>query len=365
MENQLLHLFFILLRSGLWEREVEDLSAFPLKESQWNALFDLSRQQRVTGVVFQGMNRLPETAMPDIRQMARWMAEADAVERRNRKMNAALADLYRGINYKGYTAMVLKGQGLAQLYVVPTSRDCGDIDFFFPSAEENRAFAELVGTKGSKVELKSDRSWCYDWRGVMVEQHPEMLDLQRPKVKRYFEALQKEEDTMDCCIEPQLTIKVPSPLLNLVLQNSHILKHALGRGVGLRQLCDLARTYAVFKGKIDGKEVHEVYRQAGLLKWSDLLHVFLVEDLGLNPTDLPYAYNDKVSAEPLRKIVLRGGNFGLYADGELNVAPTGWKRKWKTFLLFIKNAGFALKYAPFEAFWTVANLAKGAIKARG
>ena len=365
MDKHLLHLFFILLRSGLWEREVEDVSAFPLDEEMWNRLFDLSRQQRVTAVVFQGINHLPNELMPGLKGMARWMAETDAVERRNRKMNAVLAELYSGINLKGFTAIVLKGQGLAQNYAVPMSRDCGDIDFFFKTSIENVAFANMVKAQGVEVVTESDGSLCYNWRGVLVEQHPEMLDLQTPKVKRYFEILQKQERTIDCCIDGNLTIKVPAPILNLVLQNSHILKHALGRGVGLRQLCDLARTYAVFKGKIDGKQVLEVYRRAGLLKWSDLLHAFLVKDLGLNPTDLPYAYQEEVSSEPLRKIVLKGGNFGQYVDGNIQYAPDGWKRKWKTFLLFIKNIGFAMKYAPYEAFWTVVNLAQGAIKAGG
>ena len=363
MENHLLHIFFILLRSGLWERDVEDLSSFPLSEAEWNSLFDLSRQQRVTAVVFQGINRLPDDLMPGIKQTARWMAETDAVERRNRKMNAALMELYKGINIKGYTAIVLKGQGIAQHYAVPMSRDCGDIDFYFVSLKENLAFVELLRSKGVKVELKSDGSWCYDWQGVMVEQHPEMLDLQRPRVKTYFDKLLQTEQPVDCAIGPNLTIKVPSLLLNLVLQNSHILKHALGRGVGLRQLCDLARTYATFKEKLDGKRVYELYRQAGLLKWSDLLHAFLVKDLGLDAADLPYAFKKEVSSEPLRNIVLRGGNFGMYEEGQLHIAADGWRRKWKTFTLFLKNLGFALKYAPYESFWTVMNLTRGTVMA--
>ena len=363
LDNHLLHSFFILLRSGLWERDVEDVSLFPLNEEEWNFLFDLSRQQRVTAVVFQGVNHLPNDLMPGFKSMARWMAEVDAVERRNHRMNAALAELYSGIKLKGYTALVLKGQGVAQNYAFPMTRDCGDIDLFFRAPIENIAFANMVKTKGVEVSMESDGSRCYTWKGVVVEQHPQMLDLQTPNVKRFFESLQKEEKPVDCRIDNHLTIKIPAPILNLVLQNSHILKHALGRGVGLRQLCDLARTYAVLRGKIDGERVYEVYRRAGLLKWSELLHAFLVKDLGLNPADLPYGYKEEVSSEPLREIVLKGGNFGLYTDGELQSAPNGWKRKWKTFSLFLKNMGFALKYAPCEAFWTIVNLAKGAIKA--
>ena len=364
MEDHLLQLFFMLLRSGLWERDIEDVSSFPLTETQWMDIYDCAYKQKVSAVVFRGINHLPDELMPPQKQLVRWMVEVDAVERRNQQMNAALANLYSGITFKGYTAFLLKGQGLALNYAVPMSRDCGDIDLYFSSEKEGCSFAELVASKGAQVEKKSDRSLCYTWRGVMVEQHPEMLDLQTPSVKRYLKKLCMEEAGDSYFIQPNLAVKLPSPLLNLVLQNSHILKHALGRGVGLRQLCDIARSYYAFKGRVDGKRVYEVYRKAGLLKWSALLHTFLVNDLGLAADLLPYPQNHHLSSQPLKDIVLKGGNFGLYGKSSPNMESPKWKRKWDTFNSFFRNTSFAMRYAPREAVWTVLNLIRGTLCSR-
>ena len=51
-----------LLRAGLWEREVEDLSLFPLDEKQWRELYKISHAQTVTGIVYRGISYLPEEA---------------------------------------------------------------------------------------------------------------------------------------------------------------------------------------------------------------------------------------------------------------------------------------------------------------
>lgn len=50
----------VLLRAGLWESKIEDLSCFPLSAGEWKNLYLLSRQQTVTGIVFQGIQYLPE-----------------------------------------------------------------------------------------------------------------------------------------------------------------------------------------------------------------------------------------------------------------------------------------------------------------
>lgn len=42
----------VLLRAGLWESKIEDLSCFPLSAGEWKNLYLLSRQQTVTGIVF-------------------------------------------------------------------------------------------------------------------------------------------------------------------------------------------------------------------------------------------------------------------------------------------------------------------------
>ena len=61
-----------LLRSGLWERELDNSSCFPLSEDDWEMLFTMSRQQTVTGIVFQGLQYLPDGMFPPETLLIRW-----------------------------------------------------------------------------------------------------------------------------------------------------------------------------------------------------------------------------------------------------------------------------------------------------
>ena len=42
---------FSLLRAGLWEREPDDLSPFPLTDAQWWNVYRMAVRQTVTGIV--------------------------------------------------------------------------------------------------------------------------------------------------------------------------------------------------------------------------------------------------------------------------------------------------------------------------
>lgn len=358
------HALMLLLRAGLWERPIETVAPFPLTETEWEEVLEMARRQTVAGIVAKGLEYLPETHLPPVGQMARWALVVDGVERRNERMNQALESIYRGVQSCGFTALLLKGQGVAAYYASPTLRDCGDIDLYFPSEEEHRRFAKLLQSKGVKVRIESDRSFCYTWKGVVVEQHPEMLDVQAPAALRFLKGMETGRDVDEFSLNGRLKVKRPVPVLQLLLQSSHILKHLLGRGVGLRQFCDLARSYAVLDGQIDGEQYRMACRSLGLLKWNELLHAFLVEELGLPEECLPYPRNRKEKVKALKARVMRDGNFGQYAGGMTSLQVTGWKRKWITCSCFLKNAAFALRYAPAEAMWTVFGLFRGAVAAR-
>ena len=156
-------------------------------------------------------------------------------------------------------------------------------------------------------------------------------------------------------------IDVPSPVLNLILLNAHILKHVLGYGIGLRQLCDMARASYSLHDKVDGNLIREIYGRLGIGRWSRLLYAFLVNDLGLPGDDSPYEVVD-YKRDTLRRIILRGGNFGLHSGGRHADGRQGkWIRKYYTLVSHLRNVGFAMRYAPEEMFWTVWNLTKGQV----
>lgn len=360
--NRMVSALLVLLRAGLWKKAVDTSALFPLSEEEWRGVYEEARRQTVMGPVYQGICSLPEEWMPSQKELFRWTVDIDRIEQRNTRMNRSLLQLTTWLEEKGFPTVVLKGQGIAALYEEPLWRECGDIDLFFPSPDDRLKAEAWLVEQGFDLERKPDGSTEYTWQRTVVEHHSDLFDLQSPKVQAYLKELVEEKGFERMDMGNGQGIRVPSPEMNLLLLNTHILKHAMGKGIGLRQLCDMARAYATLGKRVDGEEIRDLYRKTGIEKWSRLLHAFLVEVLGMPSAYLPYHEKKKETAAPLWNIVLRGGNFGQHGKGGKEQDEPTWRRKWNTCRAFWQNAGFSLKYAPDEAVYTFGQLVKGQFK---
>lgn len=306
--------FLVLLRSGLWEQEPDDLSCFPLSEQDWTRLLRIARQQTVTGLVYRGICRLPEELLPSDIILMKWVVAVEQIEQGNSRMNEGLKGLYHLFVKEGIIPVLQKGQGIAQLYEEPLLREFGDIDFYFSDSEMSRQAVDLLVRLGVKVNKMPDGSFNYRWKGWEVEHHSRLIDCYNPFLQGY---LKKLEAVTDCVRIPMdgaedLEVKVPSPCLNLVLLDMHIMKHAFGWGIGLRQLCDMARACYVWHGKMDTKLFKEVSRKTGITRWNSLLFSFLKDYLGLPATYLPYEVKPVDSSALLERIMTGGGLWLLW-----------------------------------------------------
>ncbi len=348
-----------LLRAGLWEREVEDLSLFPLDEKQWRELYKISHAQTVTGIVYRGISYLPEEFMPPAMHSLKWVAQVDAIERRSEQMNEALANLCKVYREAGLNPVLQKGQGVAQMYAVPSLRESGDIDLWF-STDEWQAAAEVAKQISGSFTIMPDGAGIYKWQGFDVEHHTRLMDFHNPFKQGYVDELVRScgYDEMTLCADEDLKNSVPSPLLNLLMLNTHILKHAVGWGVGLRQLCDMTRACYCLSDKVYKTAMEQTCRKLGLGEWNRLLHAFLIEYLGLPKGRLPYE-DVADDAQPLLEIVYQSGNFGCQYDERTAAENSAWRRKMQTATTFCKRLPFVFRYAPKETFWIFVDLLKG------
>lgn len=322
----------------------------------------MALRQTVTGIVYRGVCRLPDELLPPDGLLMRWVAEADAIERKNRAMNRALEELCSLFARGGITPVLQKGQGIAALYEQPLLRECGDIDFYFRTRKEAAAAVDLIKSQGIAVTPKADGSSVYRWRGIVVEHHPRLIDIANPGAWKYIAALEEREGyVLTRPVAGQAwEVCVPSPLLNLLLIDTHIMKHALGWGIGLRQLCDMARAVHRLGPDVDAAGLQAVCRSLGITRWSCLLYAFLTEWMGLPPEESFYA-TGRISARPLLRIVMEGGNFGQYLPGRGHGSSSVWRRKMHTAGVFVRRIRFSCSYVPAEAFWTFAGLLKGSL----
>lgn len=328
-----------LLRAGLWEQTPDGLSLFPLSEAEWEEVYLLARRQTVTGLVWQGISYLPDEWMPPGKVLVRWVAVVDGIERKNRLMNRVVMELQDWFRREGLRVVLQKGQGVALFYEKPLWRECGDIDFYFPDKQESERAVELLARKGVKVQRAADGSVHYRWRGVEVEHHVRLLDICNPWAQKYLRHLEETAGFREVSLYQGGTVTVPAPELNLLMLNAHIMKHAMGWGVGLRQLCDMARACRVLEKEVDSEKVCEIYRRAGIRKWSNLLYAFLKEQLGLNDEFICCKSVDYNSI-PLCEIVWRGGNFGWHSEERVCSSQKNGKESYKLFFFSCRMSNF-------------------------
>lgn len=324
-----------LLCGGLWERDTV-LPVVP-DAARWDAVLQAAREQTVTGLLLRGIARLPETQLPPSGMRLQLLADADAIERSGEAMARTEAALLAFFAEAGLRPMVQKGSQAAKYYAYPQLRRCGDIDLYLPESEFGQAL-RLV----PKARTAPDGSAVFRFDGVTVELHRRYYDLHVPQ--------EELPAAGSVCGE-------------ILLQSAHICKHAIGAGVGLRQLCDLARALYATEGRYDKGELQHALRRSGLLRWHRLLCSLLVEDLGLEVRCCLPDFRP-CNAEPLRRIVRSGGNFGKAARSRKRALGKGTAaRKTDTALLFLRRLPFSLRFAPHETMATLRELTAGNLHA--
>lgn len=349
-----------LMRAGLWDI-LDTESVFPLSAREWEQVFELARRQTVTGIVFRGLDRLPDDDMPPVGLMAKWMAYVSAIERQNRNMNSLLKRLAGHLEARGVVAVLQKGQGVAMMYPEPLLRECGDIDLYFPDMKDVAAVEEFVGTAGKNMP---DGSVEFVADGIVIECHGRLVDIYAPSKKRFVHSLIETvgyERLPVGAEEGRPMVAVPGPELNLLMLSAHIMKHAVGVGIGLRQLCDFSVACRHYEKKVEAARMHEIYGKAGIGRWAELLDAFLAGWIyGDGGKDSMAGVSPKIKKSGiLLEIILKGGNFGTFAEGREKASDSVAARKWSTFTTYLGKLRFAWSCAPREWFWMMMRLFRG------
>lgn len=327
----------LLIRAGLWEQD----ATFPHAPDArcWSALLDAARQQGVTGLLLRGIAHLPENQIPPPDLRMRLIAEADAIERTNESMAATEEKLLGLFSDAGLHPLIMKGSQAAKYYEYPQLRGCGDIDIYLPEDDFEKAL-ELVPA----ASVEPDGSAVFSSAGITVELHPRYYDIS-PTATRLPEA-------GTICGE-------------ILLQSAHIFKHAIGTGIGLKQLCDIARILYAADGRYDKAELRNALKGAGLLRWHRRLCSLLIADLGLDAGCCLPDFRP-AGAGTLRRLVRIGGNFGQNAPGRKKAIAMGrTARKASTAASFLRRLPFSLSCAPRATLATLLHLTKGNLTTSG
>lgn len=348
IDNLIHNTFFSLLRSGLWSVPA-DRASFPLSERAWLQIFQLARKQTVEAIIYDGIMTLPTTLFPPKALIYKWAVAVDAIERQNRLMDQRINELAKLFSENGLTTYLLKGQGVARCYPNPHHRVCGDIDLFLSSTDEYRMANALIEKKGISINKAPGFSTEYLWKDIEVEHHRRFIDIHNPFAMNKLRKIFKTEvsNSIKTRIGSQ-EILTPSPLMTNLIVNTHILKHSLSFGIGLRQLCDSAKVCSMYNMEIDGTKIKEIYNNIGMLRWMQLLNQLLVDYLGLAPDHLPFELQRTDNPNWLLNEIMQAGNFGFGDTRFGENSPSNTKRKHPAKQL-LHRFRLNFRYAPGEA----------------
>lgn len=336
-DDRLTAVFLSLVRSGLWERPLSGEELFrvqALQEGEWERIWKMAVRQTVTGLLAAALEHLPDTV--DLPRNVEYAAFAsmDRLAAGYRHQLQAVEELSAFFRGQGLEPLYMKGLEAARLYPRPRLRELGDIDIFFPENAFEKALEAVRGHLADTLTLAPDGSMHFRFRGLDVDLHRSYFDL-------------------------PLRAPLPdtsSPEAQLLMLNMHILKHACAAGVGLRQLCDMARAYAALP--YSEPLYLDLCKKAGILRWTHLLSSFLKKNLGAS--NLPISDAQVPDPAPLERIVRRGGNFGHHSHSRqtaLSMRP--FFRKADTFFRMLSSIPFSLRYAPRTTFHWLSSLLPG------
>lgn len=301
---------------------------------EWQRILALAGQQTVTGLVYQAVSKFPPHVRIPEDAMMTLAVKSARIERRSGGVQKQAEAIVRGLEKAGLSPVLMKGPAVAAYYPQPLLRESGDIDLYFAASELPSALV-LFKEKGYFPQATPDGSHYCEDRPAGVDIHGRYFDLHVP----------------DRHLPP-----VPSPDATLLMLMAHILKHAMGPGVGLRQLCDLAMAFRALDGSYDKENFRRICRLCGIERWAMMLCSFIQEGLGVAAGIYP-------AAEPydsLCGIVFRGGDFGHHSPWRQSaLTSSAWQRKADTALRFIRRAPFGLQYAPREYFHRLGELVSG------
>ena len=245
------------------------LSHIPTSK-EWETLYRMAESQAVLGVCFAGVKRLQEAKkeMPAPIFM-QWLAIAAKIQQRNEDMDKKTAEVWTLLNNAGLECAVLKGQGVAELYEIRDEeleikndslgmlRQSGDIDVWVKGG------FDVVNDFVQKTRPSDDIAYHrfhYDmYADTEVELH------HRPTLMRNLfddRRLQQWCDSFDAdtFVMTEKGFAVPSLEFNRIFILTHIYRHFLFEGIGLRQLMDY---YFVLK-KQKGTEL-QTSQEVGML----------------------------------------------------------------------------------------------------
>ncbi len=339
---QLLHVAL-----GRSERLVE-----PMSDAQWTELLDTAKKQTLTGILMEGIKRLPADQQPETETMFAWLAAAERTKQNSRRLNKAAVMLSERLLKDGFHSVILKGQGVSLLYPDPLTRTPGDIDIWmeggrdrivryirhhFPDEPVVYHHMDFPVFKKVCVEAHFTPSWMYS-------------PVTNRRLQQWFRQMwPQEQENRQALPEEAGSVSVSTPAFNRVFIAVHIYRHLLDEGIGLRQVLDY---YYVLHGHTPSPAEREasvhILKRLGMSRFLGALMWVLHTLFGLEEEQMLFPADEKEGSFLLNEI-MEAGNFGKH-DSRFEHEKAGDSHLRRFLRKQRRNVHF-LSHYPSEVLW--------------
>ena len=289
-----------------------------VKQSDWDDFYQFCQKQAILGIVFEGIKRCEREQLDiPLTLLYEWISVSEQIRLRNQLLNKECAETAKILSDAGYRCCVLKGQGNALMYPSPWSRTPGDIDIWvdgapeevvewvrkdYPKAEYNYVHVEFPRCKNVPTEIHYRCTYLFNRKSNKVlqswiEDHREAQFTHNVKLPEYKGTI----------------IGTPTNSFNHIFQLTHMLRHFLGTGVGLRHLIDYYYLLRQGVRDQDRQDFFLLTKKLGLYRFASAIMYVEKEVLGLDETYLIVPAEEK-SGRILLRHIMDDGNFGHQAS---------------------------------------------------
>lgn len=312
----------------------------PRGNEEWEKILSLSTKQRVLPLVVSMFDKLPpdRTATWTTAIEGRLMAEKLAEDQRRRlALVPRLAGLFRD---RGLDVMFIKGATLSLRYPSVELRYFGDLDFYlFGHAREG---AETLAENGIASREYYHHHIQASWKGVLLENHYDFVDLENHKSNRVLdEALkglaERERRPFALPGEKMDNAYRMSPTMEAVFLMRHMSAHFASAETELRQLYDWVLLVRQDGGQINWWEVCRLYEASGMMRFAGIVSWIIREKLSVD-LELPIPPDETPVRERVWAALCDPDDANKYKRGSfrynLREAQLLLRNRWKYKLVY-------------------------------
>ena len=278
---------------------------------EWHGIHGVAMRQAVAGIAFVGIEKLPKEQMPPEMLLFQWIGTAEQIKQQNHLLDNEVEALAALLDQHQIKYAVVKGQVVASYYEKPEYRQSGDIDFYVP--QEDAEKAKEVIEDAWQVEMdKGDSAKHYDFKhnGVTYEMHFRLFEWHQEKKERYWQEILHKAMNYRVKIG-ETRVATLEPTVHTLYVFLHLYHHLIEVGVGLRHFCDLAM---MLKADIDREQLKNHLEDFGMKRAFRACEYIIGEKLDLPKEYLLYDIRgiDRWFGRKILDIVLYRGNMGHY-----------------------------------------------------